>query len=415
MHKHTNVEPVGTVPSLVSRYEQGVSLGLPVLAGSAWLAAGAAATANLPALAVTAWALLGLTGIVMAAPRLKRAASFWARQPAGGAQKQMAFSPEGPDHPAAFTAALLQRLDDAAATWTAHLGTAQSQLRDATEQLLKGFDDILRELDALIGVGGNGNAVGTDQRAQMLERCEERLRGLLANFHGFIESREQVMGSVRTLTAASQGLRTMAEDVSQIARQTNLLSINAAIEAARAGPSGRGFAVVAGEVRRLSAESGDTGRRIGTQVHAFSDSVQQAMTHATRSTETDTKVIHASEATINEVVQQVDAAVTQLHERAVEQSAQGELVKAQVEQLLIAFQFQDRVQQIMDQVLGSIHGATGALREALQTGTAPDPAAWQALLSAGYTTDEQRAVSSGAMRGGAAAPAPNASAETTFF
>ncbi len=308
------------------------------------------------------------------------------------------------------------RLDDAARVWTTHLGTAQTQLQDATAQLLQGFDDILRELDSLIGPNGTHGpgheaAGGIDQRAAVLQRCESQLRSLLANFQGFVESREQVMGSVRTLTAASTGLRTMAEDVSKTARQTNLLSINAAIEAARAGPSGRGFAVVAGEVRRLSAESGETGRRIGQQVHAFGDVVNDALTRATQNTETDTQVIHASERTINDVVEQVDAAVAQLHSRAVEQSAQGELVKAQVEQLMVAFQFQDRVKQIMDQVHDSIHSATAVLQQALQTGQAPDADAWQALLSAGYTTAEQRAVTSGE----AAPAAPQATTETTFF
>lgn len=374
-----------------------------------WVQGGAAMLLGWQALAAASWLALGLLLSVplWQAVRAKRPFS------AGNATEGgiTSFAAGRGDTPAAFTAALLQRLDVAADTWTAHLGAAQDQLRDATTQLLRGFDDILHELDCLIGPGGQSNGPGIDQRTVVLEQCEERLRGLLASFRGFIESREQVMGSVRTLTTASQGLHSMAEDVSKLARQTNLLSINAAIEAARAGPSGRGFAVVAGEVRRLSAESGDTGRRIGQQVHEFGDVVQQALSQATRNTETDTKIIHASEETINQVVEQVDATVSQLQARSVEQSAHGELVKAQVEQLLVAFQFQDRVQQIMDQVLGSIHGATAALRQALESGTPPDPEAWQALLSAGYTTDEQRAVAGGAR----VTAAPQANTETTFF
>ena len=219
------------------------------------------------------------------------------------------------------------------------------------------------------------------------------------------------MGSARTLITASQGLRSMAEDVSKIARQTNLLSINAAIEAARAGPSRRGFSVVAGKVRRLSEKSGDTGRPIGQQVHEFGDAVKQALNQATRNTENDTQVIHASEETINKVVEQADAAVSQLHQRSVEHSAHCVLVGAQVEQLLVAFRFQYRVHQIMDQVLGSIHGATAALRQALKSGTPPDPVASHALLSAGYATEEQRAVAWSAR----VSASPQATTDTTFF
>jgi methyl-accepting chemotaxis protein len=312
------------------------------------------------------------------------------------------------------TRELLARLDEAALTWTAHLGTAQSQMRDATEQLLAGFAHILEQLDTIIDRPGQGSAptaVAVDQRAALLQQCESDLRGLLQNFHGFVQSRDQVLGSVSQLSGASQGLRDMAEDVAKLARQTNLLSLNAAIEAARAGPSGRGFAVVASEVRRLSAESGDTGRRIGERVGDFGTHMHKALSEAAQSTERDTEVIHASEATINRVVEQVDSAVSQLNERAAQLSAQGELVKNQVEQLMVASQFQDRVHQIMDQVGDSIRNAVANLQQTLPSGQAPDAASWQALLSAGYTTDEQRAVAAGE------APARKAqsTSETTFF
>jgi len=360
---------------------------------------------------VASWVLWGLAGAAalvawlgarQTAARLREAAD------AEGADVDQAAS-----LPAEMTAALLKRLDDAARTWCTHLDTAQTQMRDAITDLLRGFDDILTQLDSLIGAGGGGTSGDGhgDTRAAMLAQCDQQLRQLLSNFEGFVQSREAMLGSVRTLTQASGNLRSMAEDVSKLARQTNLLSINAAIEAARAGPSGRGFAVVAAEVRRLSAESGDTGRRIGTQVNDFSESIQQAMTQAQQTTETDKRTMHASEDTINQVVQQVDGAVAQLHERAAEQTAQGELVKEHVQQLLIAFQFQDRVHQIMDQLRASMTAAVDSLSSDLRQGRIPDTEAWQALLGAGYTTAEQRAVA----RGQAVSTAPQASTETVFF
>jgi methyl-accepting chemotaxis protein len=305
------------------------------------------------------------------------------------------------------------RLDEAAVLWNTHIGTAQSQMREATSRLLEGFSAILAELDLITTPPDEGrpSAAGLDQRASVLEQCEQRLQGLLASLQSSMRSREEVLGSVRELSGASASLGGMAEDVGKLARQTNLLSINAAIEAARAGESGRGFAVVAAEVRRLSAESGDTGKRIADQVQRFGQHMVQTLSRADEHAERDSAGLRQSEETIRTVITDVDAAVAQLNERAAQLRARGEAVRAQVEQLMIAFQFQDRVNQILDQVGASITTAAQRLRRGFDEGRAPDAAEWHELLSAGYTTDEQRAVGGSA----AAAPAPAASNETTFF
>ena len=316
------------------------------------------------------------------------------------------------------------RLAEAARLWTGHLGTAQSQMKDAIDQLLDGFNQILSALDHIIfpaaGANSAGAGEGIDARAAVLASCETRLLGLLQCLEEFLQSRDTVLGSVRSLSNASGSLRDMAEDVGKLARQTNLLSINAAIEAARAGDSGRGFAVVASEVRRLSNESGDTGRRIGDQVQQFGSQMQLALSQADEQAVRGANSIQASEQTIREVVADVDGAVTQLHDRAVELRARGEDAKTQLQNLMLAFQFQDRVHQIIDQVSASIHSAMARLQAGLAAGRAPDAAEWAALLSVGYTTLEQHAVvhGGGSATTRSAAPAPKAagaSTESTFF
>jgi len=309
------------------------------------------------------------------------------------------------------------RLDDASRLWTAHVGTAQTQMHEAIEHLLGGFSDILGELDHIILRTDDGGAPthSVDERAAMLAQCETRLLGLLQCLEGFVQSRDKVLDSVRSLSSASSSLRDMAEDVGKLARQTNLLSINAAIEAARAGDSGRGFAVVAGEVRRLSSESGETGRRIGEQVQQFGGQMENALAQADEEAQRGASSIQASEVTIREVVSEVDGAVAQLNQRALELQARGETVKFQVQQLMQAFQFQDRVNQILDQVNASIVGAMARLQTALAEGRAPDAAEWTALLSVGYTTAEQHAAARDPQASKAASSAAAASTETTFF
>lgn len=373
---------------------------MQILSVAGWLAAGGAlAAGGLNA----AWVLWLAVAALAAAWWWQNASALGAGAAATRTQ------PRGAD--AAIVGELLPRFDDATRTWATHLGTAQTQMRDAIDHLLGSFDDILQELDALIGTPEQEAGANDDARAEVLVQCEGQLRQILGNFEGFVRSRDEVLNTVRTLSDASGSLREMAEDVSSLARQTNLLSLNAAIEAARAGPSGRGFAVVAGEVRRLSQESGETGKRIGSQVDKFSQSMQQAMSQATKSAESDTLAMHSSETSINQVVDRVDGAVKQLHQRAADQTMQGQLIKAQVEQVLIAFQFQDRVHQILDQLRDSMQAATASLQQSLADGHMPDAESWRALLGSGYTTAEQRAVG----RGTPVNASPAANVETTFF
>ena len=372
-----------------------------------WVCAAGAVFVGESGWAGAAWLLLGLCWAV---PLLVRKWSDRRRRRSGAAAGEASDTLDMSTEAAVATTALTQRLDEAAHTWTTHLGTAQTQMREATEQLLQGFVQILDQLDSIVLPPAGDNAHKFDDRSAVLSQCEEQLTGLLDNFHGFVRSREEVMGTVRTLSTASLGLRDMAEDVAKLARQTNLLSLNAAIEAARAGPSGRGFAVVATEVRRLSAESGDTGRRISERVNDFSAHMKSALTHAAQHTADDAKVIKASEATIQSVVGRVDEAVSALNQRTAELGERGAIVKAQVEQLMVAFQFQDRVHQIVDQVNASIHSAVACLAQALAQGKAPQAEEWLALLSAGYTTDEQRTAGRPGASGGA-----QAATETTFF
>lgn len=309
---------------------------------------------------------------------------------------------------------LIERLETAAGTWTTHLGTAQTQMREATDQLLQGFMQILDQLDTIVAPTSGSDTNGADQHSAMLSHCEEMLTGLLKNLHGFVRSREEMMGTVNTLANATSGLLEMAEEVAKIARQTNLLSINAAIEAARAGPSGRGFAVVANEVRRLSKDSGDTGRSIGERVGVFSAQMRTALDKAAHQTAEDAKVIESSKLTIQAVVERVEQTVSVLNERAEELGVRGAVVKTQVEQLMVAFQFQDRVHQIVDQVNNSIHAAVASLGQTLPRGKVPPASEWQELLSAGYTTDEQRRAG-GALTGSAPAASASSPTETTFF
>jgi methyl-accepting chemotaxis protein len=376
---------------------------IPILASQA-MPAGLFCAWIVAMFAGVSWAVwLSGTGLGLLALGLPQRIAGWiARRPAATlAGHADAAADSGADQTARL-------VDEATQLWAQHIQTAQAQMREATTQLISGFVSILAQLDQITQPSTAG-ATGVDQRADLLGECERELRTLVQGFNAFVASRDQMLTTVRSLNQVSTGLRDMAEDVAGLARQTNLLSLNAAIEAARAGPAGRGFAVVAAEVRRLSSASGDTGKRIGDQVNAFSAQVSQTLAQATDQVRGDQTLLGQSEQTITSVIHRVDTTVDELNARAAELAARSDAVRSQIEQLMVAFQFQDRVHQILDQITQSMGTTSARLRDAAVTGCLPESGEWSALLNAGYSTAEQKDLTL------APATAGRASASATFF
>ena len=148
-----------------------------------------------------------------------------------------------------------------------------------------------------------------------------------------------------------KGLGDMTDTIRGIARQTEILAINAAIEAARAGESGRGFAVLAGEVRRLATQAnelaGNVNHDIGRLVETVEVSYSGEFEARTRHNETEAKRLGA-------LTRELDASYVDMRQfyamliRAVSQN-NTELDRG-IGLLLDSAQYQDVFKQIVDRV-----------------------------------------------------------------
>ena len=116
-------------------------------------------------------------------------------------------------------------------------------------------------------------------------------------------SLQEVAADIQEIARESEGLLEINSVMENIASQTNLLSMNAAIEAAHAGDAGRGFAVVADEIRKLAESSGEQSKTIGTVLKKIAESIGKI----TRSTDNVLNKFEAIDSGVRTVAEQEEA------------------------------------------------------------------------------------------------------------
>lgn len=179
-------------------------------------------------------------------------------------------------------------------------------------------------------------AQDSDRQAREGRRTVDQLIDEINQVSGVVTTASERIGG---LAIESEKISNIVQVIKDIAEQTNLLALNAAIEAARAGEHGRGFAVVADEVRKLSERTAQSTREITAMVESIQNSTQQVVTEIDRGVgAVQNSVDHARQAgdtigTLQDIARQVAELISEVDVALREQSAASSEVAKRIEEI----------------------------------------------------------------------------------
>lgn len=226
------------------------------------------------------------------------------------------------------------------------------QVEATSTELLAASTEQLREIrdtgESVLQMAGrinevSGRAQETAQVArQSLDAAEQGLRAVQNTIGGMNLLRDQIQETskrIKRLGESSQEIGEITELISDITEQTNVLALNAAIQAASAGEAGRGFSVVAEEVQRLAERSADATRQIAALVKTIQTDTQDAVGAMERSTQgvvENARLSDAAGAALNDidrVSRQLADLISQISTQAQQEAQSANVVASNIQHI----------------------------------------------------------------------------------
>jgi methyl-accepting chemotaxis protein len=218
------------------------------------------------------------------------------------------------------------------ANTSSQVATASNQLQSTAERIATGAEEVAAQSSNVATAGEEMSATSGDiaQNCQLAAEGAERasksahngsavVEGTIAVMNQIAEKVHESAKTVESLGTRSDQIGAIIGTIEDIADQTNLLALNAAIEAARAGEQGRGFAVVADEVRALAERTTRATREIGEMIKAIQTETRGAvvsMEQGVSQVMNGTAEAARSGEALQDILQQINDVAMQVHQIA---------------------------------------------------------------------------------------------------
>jgi methyl-accepting chemotaxis protein len=235
-------------------------------------------------------------------------------------------------------------------------------------------------------IAGNNDGSSVAEFEQFAKKTSETLRQFVESV---VENSRLAMSLVEMtdkITTQMREVRGRLGEIEGIAKQTNLLALNAAIEAARAGEAGRGFAVVADEVRDLSGRTNHFSKQIRDALSSMQVTIEATEQAINQMAAQDMTFALTSKSDVEQAMVEIESMNQRTGMTVSELNQIAEQVEGSVNQAILSLQFQDMVNQLLghvgrrldflDEVVGDEQQMAVALRNS------NDPAATLRTLAA---------------------------------
>jgi len=226
------------------------------------------------------------------------------------------------------------------------------QVEANSTELLATSSEQLREIrdtgESVLQMAGRINNVSSQAQEtagvarQSLQAAESGLKAVQNTIGGMNSIRDQIQETskrIKRLGESSQEIGEITELISDITEQTNVLALNAAIQAASAGDAGRGFSVVAEEVQRLAERSADATRQIAALVKTIQTDTQDAVGAMERSTQGVVEGTRLSDAAgtalgeIDRITRQLTDLVAAISQQSLSEAQSANVVAANIQHI----------------------------------------------------------------------------------